>query len=97
MIMILQRFVVRMYDRTSPLNDVNESRRILFTRKSRAIERIPPTLNTLVQHTKRAALQARIWTSCLTCLKKNYNYLSPVDWGGQEAENERYELVWVTN
>ena len=32
-----------MYDKTSPLTSVNETREELFCRKSRSIDRIPPT------------------------------------------------------
>ena len=54
-----------MYDRTSPLKSVNECRRILYTKKRRSIEGIPPTENGLRQHIKRATSQSFIWTSCL--------------------------------
>ena len=35
---MIERFVVLMYGRTGPLTCVNESRRILCTRKQRAVE-----------------------------------------------------------
>ena len=46
-----------MYDRTSPLASVNEYRRILYTKRQRTVEGIPPTQDSLVQHIKRAMLQ----------------------------------------
>ena len=46
-----------MYDRTSPLASVNECWRILYTKRQRTVEGIPPTQDSLVQHIKRAMLQ----------------------------------------
>ena len=40
---MIERFVVLMYDRTSPLSSVNECRRILYTKKQITAEGIPPT------------------------------------------------------
>jgi len=59
----IERYVVLLYDRTSMCTSVNECRRILYTKRNRAIENVPPTRDALVQHCKRAALQAHIWTS----------------------------------
>lgn len=39
---ILERYVTIMYDRTSTCMKVNDARRVLFTRKGRDIEAIPP-------------------------------------------------------
>ena len=43
-----------MYDRTSDLHSVNESRRYLFTKKNRSSENLPRTLDALEQHLKHA-------------------------------------------
>lgn len=56
---IIQRFVVLLYDSRSKLTSVNDCRWTLF-KKDRAIEAIPPTLDALEQHIKRACLQSRI-------------------------------------
>ena len=50
----VERYVILMYDRTSDLHSVSESRRHLFTKKNRSNENLPPTLDTLEQHLKRA-------------------------------------------
>ncbi len=55
---LLERFVVLLYDCTSSLEHVNDSRKELFTKKGRAIDRLPPTQAALIQHIKRAAYQA---------------------------------------
>jgi len=89
----LERFVVLMYDRTSSCESVNECRRLLFTQKNRAIENIPPTLDALMQHVKRAALQTRIWKTCLTAVNSTMN---PCDWGWKKISSGDYEPVWNT-
>ena len=48
---------ILMYDRTSELEGVNECRRYLFTKKNRSSENLPPTLDSLIQHLKRATYQ----------------------------------------
>ena len=40
---MIERFVVLMYDRASPLASVNEYRKILYTKKQGTVEGIPPT------------------------------------------------------
>ena len=52
---MIERFVVPMYDRTSPLASVNECWRILYNKKQNAVEGIPQ--DCLVQHIKRAMWQ----------------------------------------
>ena len=41
--LILERLFTLMYDRTSDLVKINEARKVIFTKKSRTIENIPPT------------------------------------------------------
>ena len=50
-IMMIERFVVSMYERTSSLQDVNVCRRYLFTKKGWTNESLPPTNDALLQHT----------------------------------------------
>ena len=49
---VLERFVVLLYDRTSDQVSVNDSRKQLFTQKSRSLENLPPTQAALVEHIK---------------------------------------------
>ena len=58
----IERLIVILYDRTSPLSTVNEVREELFCRKNRSVDRIPPTQDALLQHVRRAVYQAGIWT-----------------------------------
>ncbi len=58
---IIKQFVVYFYDATSESSFVNTLRLELFAKKNRAIESIPPTHASLLQHVHRAALQANCW------------------------------------
>ena len=58
-----ERLTVILYDKTSPLNSVNETRRELFCQRNRAMDKLPPTKDALLQHVRRAVYQAGIWTS----------------------------------
>jgi hypothetical protein len=59
----LERLTVILYDKTSPLSTVNETRRELFCQNNRAMEKLPPTKDALLQHIRRAVYQAGIWTT----------------------------------
>ena len=48
----IERFIVVLYDRTSPLSLVNDEREELFCKRSRSVERLPPTKDALLQHTR---------------------------------------------
>ena len=48
--MKIERLVVVLYDRTSPLSSVNEAREELFCQKNQSVDRIPPTQDALLQH-----------------------------------------------
>lgn len=53
----VERYVILLYDKTSGLSDVNETRRHLFTKKGCGSENLPPTQDALRQHIKRAIFQ----------------------------------------
>ena len=62
----LQTFVVLMYSRTCPVFPVNKCKKYLFTKPpNKAIENCPPTLDSLIQHIRRAMLQSLIWMESL--------------------------------
>ena len=42
---LLERFVVLLYERISDLGEVDEARMVLFTKKSRSLENIPPIIH----------------------------------------------------
>ena len=60
---LLECFCVVIYDKTSNLESVNQARKDLFCQKSRTMETIPPSQDALLQHCKRVAYQAAIWST----------------------------------
>ncbi len=88
----VQRFVVLMYDRTSDIAEVNEARKHLFTRKSRSLENLPPTLASLEQHIKRVCYQSNCWNQALIPKPK---LPSPGNWGWKK-EQTGWEPIWTT-
>ena len=76
---ILQKFVITLYDRSSPATDVDEVRLDLFARKQKSNDAIPPTRANLVQHTKCAAYQAGRILDQATIRQIEFD--SPAEWG----------------
>ena len=56
--LVIERFIILMYDITSSTTNINECQRELFTKKGKAVVCIPPTKDALRQHIKRAMLQS---------------------------------------
>lgn len=92
-LVMCERFVVLLYDKTSSDSSVNVARKQLFCKKGRPIDNIPPTQNALLQHLKRAAYQAGyVWAQSIIA---NQKLPSPSDWGWQLVKNE-WHPVWIT-
>ncbi|KAK3880452.1 hypothetical protein Pcinc_015054 [Petrolisthes cinctipes] len=47
---LLERFTVILYDKTSALEHVDETRKELFCQKGKTMEALPPTQDALLQH-----------------------------------------------
>ena len=89
---VLEHFVVTLYDRTSPVHKVNQSRQYLFTKKNRTLENIPPTQSALKEHAKRAAYQAgHVWKQSL---QKTAVLPEPANWGWRMTA-EGYKPMWT--
>ena len=59
--LVIERFVILLYDRTSTTVDINKARRKLFAKKNNVLL-IPPTKAALVQHVRRAVYQGgHVW------------------------------------
>lgn len=85
---LLTRYVILTYNITSDLDDIDQARKALFVR-GRAMDRLPPTFDALLQHTKRACLQAGfIWGQSLL---PNPEYPNCEDWGWKKEGS-----VWVS-
>jgi len=90
-ISVLERFVIIMYDRTSGCTDLNTARKQLFTKKSRTLELLPPTLDAFIQHVKRSILQGvHCWGHCLD---KQPPLYSPAQWGWSK-DNNSWTPLW---
>ena len=89
---LLEHFTVIVYDKTSDLQHVNEARQEMFCQKEKSMERLPPTQDALLQHTKRAAYQAGIWC---TSDQIEQHVPSPEYWGWTLAE-DTWIPVWTT-
>ena len=81
---VLERLVVLLYHKTSSKLEVDESRFKLFSAMNRQIDNIPPTAASLVEHTKRAVLQANIWHLD----RKETNELDPASFGWRVIEGK---------
>ena len=80
----LQRFVVVMYQRTSGLTKVNDARKHMFAYGNRQIQNIPPSLDALQLHVKRAVFQAgHVWGQTLVARP---HIPSPSDWGWTKVD-----------
>jgi hypothetical protein len=88
----LERFIIIVYERTSVLEDINESRYQLFCKKNRSLENLPPTKDALLLHIQRAIYQSGVWTSCL-----NFNLVAPSPTlFGWKLEDEKLVPIWMT-
>ncbi|KAK3886005.1 hypothetical protein Pcinc_009832 [Petrolisthes cinctipes] len=84
------KFVVLLYDRTSPYMDVNEARKKLFAKRN-SVQRSPPTYDALEQHMKRSVFQGGyVWGQVLV---PQPVLPSPTSWGDRQTEDGSYELL----
>ena len=88
----IERLIVILYDKTSPLSSVNETRKELFCHKNRSMDRIPPTQNALLQHTQRAIYQAGIWT---TCTQMQQVIPVPEEFAWTKTSSTSWQPVWM--
>ena len=88
----IERLTVVLYDKTSASSSVNETRRNLFCHKNRAMDKLPPTSNALLQHTRRAVFQAGIWT---TRTQTQQVIPSAQDFGWSKVADS-WVPVWIT-
>ena len=91
----IERYVVLLYQRSSPIQQVNDARKQMFAHGNRNIENIPPTRDALEQHVKRAAYQAgHIWGQSLIGMPETP---SPSLWGWQrQDENSPWTPYWCS-
>lgn len=90
--LLLERFIILLYDRTADQTSVNSARQYFFTQKNWQIGNIPPTRDALMQHIKRAAYQAYVWSQTLVV---SPTLPSPSDCGWK-LEGSDWHPVWMT-
>ena len=78
MVSLVERFVVLLYKRTSPIKDVNTAKAHLFSSANRQIDNIPPTSAALEQHLRRAIMQCHVWYQSFIPFQ---NLPDPSNWG----------------
>jgi hypothetical protein len=86
----IQKFVVYLYSKNLETADVNEARKLLFG-MNQNMERIPPTCDALLQHTKRSIYQTGIWMMA----SEEPNVPSPSEFGWK-IENDKWTPLWIT-
>ena len=88
----IENFVFVLYSKPCQQLDVNSARLSLFTKKARQIDHIPPTSAALLQHLKRAMLQAAlIWGQAS---EQSIESPNPADWG-RTATNGCWQPFWT--
>jgi hypothetical protein len=86
---LLERYVVLLYDNECVGLSLSQTRKVLFTSKSRSLEHMPPTFAALQQHILRAAFQSgHLWGQAL---KSNPVVPNVQEWGW--CKNQQGELV----
>jgi len=91
-VVVVERFVVIMYDRTSDCLTLDSTRKHLFTKKSRTLDLLPPTSDAFLQHVIRAVHQALCW---LQSLEKQPTAYDPSHWGWTR-QADRWTPLWMT-
>jgi len=85
---------VILYDKTSDLEHVDEARKALYCQKGKTMDTIPPTQDALLQHSKRVAYQAGIWS---TSEQSEQHAPTPEGWGWTlDKGSESWVPVWNT-
>ena len=90
----IERFVVIMYSRGSSAASVNEARHSLFTTGKRTLENIPPTQAALLQHVKRALLQASFYWGKATSVYQDIPDFC--EWGWHKDDSGGWQPLWTT-
>ena len=90
----LEHITVILYDKTSSLHHIDEARKEQFFQKGKTMERLPPTQDARVQHTKHVAYQPGIWC---TSEHSEQRAPTPEGWGWTlNEENQSWFPIWNT-
>jgi len=85
----LKRFIIILYDIASEYLELDVARKQMFTKKSTALEALPPTSDAFVQNVKRTVMKAvHRW---LVCFNKHLPTVDPGQWGWVKDDDK-----WAT-
>ena len=91
--LIIERFVILLYDRTSTCIDIDKARQRIFAKRTN-VKTIPPTRAALEQHVKRAVYQGGyVWGQSLIASPM---LPSPISWGWMKTADNIFEPNWTT-
>ena len=92
--LVLERFVVLMYDRTSQCQRVNDARKSTICTEGKNPREHLPTGDALLQHATRVAYQAgHCWGQCLVSVPE---LPSPGERGWTRSESDTWQPRWTT-
>ena len=86
----VEQFICHTYDNKATVKEVNQYRYRMFCQKRAANEALPPTLYSLLYHTKRCNFQALVWKSALVAQPE---ILSPIGNGWEYEEDLDGDIV----
>ena len=91
--MMIERFIILLYDRSSISESVDSTRKKLFMQKNTQFDSLPPTGAALKYQILRAAYQAGIvWGQSL---EQKPVIHSPEQWGWQKNSEQNWDIYWT--
>lgn len=90
----LERMVVIMYSKSCGSSCIDEARHHLFTTGNKSLENLPPTQAVLIQHTKRALLQASFFWNQATTVQQAIPKFSTWGWH-RDSTSKTWEPYWT--
>ena len=91
----LERMVIIMYSKTCGSSRVDEARQHLFSNGTKSLENLPPTQAALMQHTRRALLQASFYWSQAVVVQQDIPEFSSWGWY-RDSTSKTWEPYWTT-
>ena len=90
---MIEKFIVLLYDQSLSSETVNAARKYLFMHKNIHFDALRPTFTALTQHIFRAIYQAIIiWGQAL---EQQPVYLSPENWGWRSNGKCNWDIYWT--
>ena len=90
---LLEKFTVLLYNSKAKEDSVNECRQMLFAKKTRSTDKIPPTKNALFHHMERAQYQCGIWS---TATDAQPSIPSPGEFSWEKSKDGSWTPTWMS-